>query len=408
MYSVIAGRPWLLAAMTPLAASIYPPVSLIMGFALTVLLLLPTKSGGLSEDSTTKGRLAILAFGGLSTVMVLTAELASRSRFGRILDATDPGDLAAFPELLARHTLALPSRSVNWLGVLSQPLSYAAEALGHAWHLISTKSLLGQMILAGVLAGITLVIWTKRDNTHQLRLFVMPIVGLSLALLAVALYPRLYYPSRYLQSVVPLFFVVGFPVALALSTSGPGRDKRVVLGSLVFLLIFGIRGPDKQAGFYEAREEPLRPVFAQLETLPKGALIAAWPDGIANDIPLLSRRSVLVNYEKHTVRHVDWALQMRARVNALIDAYFAVSPEPLLHLNRDFGVTHLLVQRKHFEPNGTPSYIPPFRDRIRRLLKSTSGHPKLVENLMDSHYARQLSPDFSLIDLDAWTKKAGE
>jgi hypothetical protein len=107
----------------------------------------------------------------------------------------------------------------------------------------------------------------------------------------------------------------------------------------------------------------------------------------------------------HTVRHEKWALQMRARANALIDAYFAVTPEPLLHLNRKFGVTHLLVQRKHFQPNGTPTYFAPFQGRIRRLLESTSGHPKIVESLMDSDYARQLSPDLSLIDLATWAKK---
>ena len=96
---------------------------------------------------------------------------------------------------------------------------------------------------------------------------------------------------------------------------------------------------------------------------------------------------------------------MRKRVNAFIQGYFSVTPEPVLQLNKEFGVTHILVDRRHFTPEGKPKYFAPFNRRIARAAEATEAQSKLVEQLMDTRYAQKLGPSVSLIDVAEWAKE---
>ena len=46
LYLLVTNRPWLLALMAPIAASFYPPISVVVGLATTILFLIPTAKGG--------------------------------------------------------------------------------------------------------------------------------------------------------------------------------------------------------------------------------------------------------------------------------------------------------------------------------------------------------------------------
>lgn len=50
---------------------------------------------------------------------------------------------------------------------------------------------------------------------------------------------------------------------------------------------------------------------------------------------------------------------MRRRMHALIDAVFAIDSVPLVHLRDDWGVTHLIVDRRYYGPS-PPTYFKPF------------------------------------------------
>jgi len=63
--------------------------------------------------------------------------------------------------------------------------------------------------------------------------------------------------------------------------------------------------------------------------------------------------------------HRQYAELMRDRMSALIAAYFASDPEPIRTLRRRHGVTHLIVDRRHFD--AAPLYFAPFGMEARTM-----------------------------------------
>ena len=66
---------------------------------------------------------------------------------------------------------------------------------------------------------------------------------------------------------------------------------------------------------------------------------------------------------------------MRERMGALIAAYFASHPEPIRSLKRRHGVTHLIVDRRHFDV--LSAYFAPFDAETRAMF--ALGKPKGFE-----------------------------
>ena len=67
--------------------------------------------------------------------------------------------------------------------------------------------------------------------------------------------------------------------------------------------------------------------------------------------------------ETHMPFHRRYAELTRERMRALIAAYFASDPAPLRTLHQRYGVTHLLVDRRHFA--FPPPYFAPFDAETR-------------------------------------------
>ena len=79
---------------------------------------------------------------------------------------------------------------------------------------------------------------------------------------------------------------------------------------------------------------------------------------------MVTRRKVLLTRESYQATHAAYVLEMRRRMEALIAAYFAASPKPLLELRDEYGVTHLLVKAGHLRGR-PPRYFKPFGTQIR-------------------------------------------
>jgi hypothetical protein len=79
---------------------------------------------------------------------------------------------------------------------------------------------------------------------------------------------------------------------------------------------------------------------------------------------------------------------MRGRAYALIDAMYARDLEPLRRLAEDYGVTHLLIDRRHFNANHPPRYFAPFTNAIHKALSGDSKCfivPKLIDQAVFAH-----------------------
>jgi hypothetical protein len=162
------------------------------------------------------------------------------------------------------------------------------------------------------------------------------------------------------------------------------------------VLVFGSRTPG-QAGITIDVPLEMRPLYEQIARLPPSSLIAGWPDDAVDDIPYLTGRRILVGFEIHQALHKSYADEMRRRVQALIDAYFAENPAPLRRLKADFGVTHLLVDREHYGPR-PPRYFKPFDEMIAKAAGAMHGQPETLRQV-PSCGIMEVGP-FVLLDLD--------
>jgi hypothetical protein len=106
------------------------------------------------------------------------------------------------------------------------------------------------------------------------------------------------------------------------------------------------------------------PLYRALGGLPATAVIAGFPGEAIDNVPYLTRRAAFITRETQMPFHAEYTLSQRARTRALIAAYFAGGSDPLRRLRDDFRVTHLLVDRRHFERR--PTYFAPFDGDIAR------------------------------------------
>jgi len=194
------------------------------------------------------------------------------------------------------------------------------------------------------------------------------IAGLVLYAVASAVMMHLFLPVRYLEHAFRAVFLViaavGIAGAIRWIPSRPGeRVALVVACAWLFFHVFDHR----YTHLYDHSE--IRPVARFLSTLPKDVLVAAHPR-VADDIPTFAGRAVFVSYElAHPFLRATYWATVEARLDALLDAYYAERPEAVAEFVRRNGVTHLVVDRRHFEAEriaaGALGFAP-FDDRVRQ------------------------------------------
>lgn len=91
---------------------------------------------------------------------------------------------------------------------------------------------------------------------------------------------------------------------------------------------------------------------------------------------------------------------MRARMDALFDAYFCTDAAPLYRLRDQFGVTHLIVETRDFtDAKHPPEYFAPWRSRIVPRLAAIKGREYLLNETLQKKTAIFNQNGFVLLDL---------
>jgi hypothetical protein len=132
----------------------------------------------------------------------------------------------------------------------------------------------------------------------------------------------------------------------------------VTIACGVLCLLFVGRRGSRVAGL-DLRIDHETKVYTFLETLPKDALIAGWPEGIMDNVPYLAKRQAFITRELHQPFNIGFANELRTRMKAFLEAYTASDEEPVRLLRLRFGVTHVLIDRRHFAGH-LPRYFAPF------------------------------------------------
>jgi hypothetical protein len=395
---LVEGRVRTLALLAAVSVGFYPAAGLTLGAALALLLLLPSRDRGSAAGWSIRRRLGVLVVtAGAAGIVVAPTALRLRPwgpaigpNLAREYPETgpngrfDPVDRAPFP--------ALPKAA---LGPLQAAVVTEGDAPIRALSLRSWGRWLAPLFVFFGLGGWA-VLARRRSDVRRLLLF--PVALALCHTLALVAEPLLFLPERYVAYGIPLLALLAAPTALGALRESPRAWWRAAPLVYNVLLLVALGGTGVfWTGYTVAVPKQDRALYERLATLPKNAVIAAFPNEINDTIPYLTRRSVFLAREAHMPFHAGYTEMMRGRARALFSAYFTPSVDELTKFRNEWGVTHLLVHASDFQSR--PTYFAPFDPDVA--LAFTRGRDQGFAALhLRSRAEVFTAGGYSLLDLD--------
>lgn len=411
------GRTKWLAALVWLGACFYPVAGVAVGLALAFfLLLLPEADRGDSHDWDLRRRLRFLAIvAGVSFVLLLPA-ITTSSKYAPTITSDDiteypeagpggrygPESRAPFGSFFANASLA----AVRGLAGAGRPLAESVFEWVNADQPNSSQWTRLHGVL-GVAAIFTLAGWLSfiASSSAARRVMMLAIAALTGFSIASLVAPYFYLPTRYTEYSMPLLAVLMVTTSVAglfsvrqklgwAGDQGVSRTGATLAFCLFVLATIGGRGSHRAGLYVETHNAPL---YEAIAGLPVDTVVAGWPSTAIENVPYVARRAAFLTYETHQVFHQQYADVMRDRMQALIDATFATSNDPLIQLRDRHGVTHMLVYLPQLRSR-TFEYFEPFDRWIEQASRASAGKTLSLQELVDNH-AIYRDGGYALIDL---------
>lgn len=417
LLAITSGNISWIALLSVLAMPLYPATSVLLYVALTLLLLLcRAEYRGSAAQWSFKKRFMVLTATGVACSCMALPQMLGGMQYGQRLSISAESEYEEWggngrytqgdrgvPTGLLKDVL-----SVTTANILAERISGNRRTRADEQDTLSaTLGLLPehQRIIVFALTSL-LGILSYLHNKRQLRGPVVRVGFFALGIgvtygLAATVFPLLYIPSRYTIIGVTSLVSVIFPAIWAHGSYAiskkfvPSVRHAFSLSACILMLIF--------LGWAHLPSQPLpsaagnMPLFAHIRSLPKDSVIATWPRGIASMIPLFSARSVLVYEEGHQIFHRDFLEEMRRRTRAIIKAYSATDHTPFEELRTTYGVTHVLIDKRHLSK--APTYFQPFKREIRSARVNTSPSELFLNHLIKAGMVFEFA-NLVLIDLE--------
>ena len=228
-----------------------------------------------------------------------------------------------------------------------------------------------------------------------LGVWLMPAAALAAFILAHLLLFKLHHPSRHVRFVLPVFFVLWvaavLPRALERVRRLPRVDRLITrigrpawLASLAALAV-GFAAFSAVPRVIEHLRDNRAPGFAEvmgfLSGLPKDVKIAAHPR-VADDIPLLTKRSVIACEETSQSYYLGYYRIVKPMISAEVQAAYASSWPAIDQLCDRFGATVFVVDLNRYRRpiDRKAAYYEPFRSEARELIDAGEKNGFALEN----------------------------
>jgi hypothetical protein len=388
LLSLAAGRPGWCALCVVFGALFYPVTAVISGLCLAGMLLAPKVMGLEAPALGLARRITLLSGTALLAGLLLLPTALSSSRFGGVVRADETRE---FPEAGpgGRYTQESRPPFLDFFHASADDVRRAVVSTSpnfagvRAW-LAENKEVRSSRRFERAKDGVLLLVLLGGFGLLLRR----PAARRVLVLLAASWFghavarqvaPYAYLPERYSAYSLPLLTTLAVSVAVAgFFPSAFDRGSRRTLRAGIMaiyvttLLVFVSGRITANIGVDVAISKDERRLLDFVSQLPPTVVVAGWPTGPVNEIPYVSRRRVLLNKEVHQAFHKGYIEEMRRRMRGLIDAYLATSVDPIVRLRDELGVTHLVVQRSHFEAR-LPNYFRPFDRRIGQRIDAAQG-----------------------------------
>lgn len=215
----------------------------------------------------------------------------------------------------------------------------------------------------------------------------------------------LYVPERYIQYTFPLIsvFLLG---ALLYKIHEVYRTSRLVTSGVILLslLVAGIFWQDDLIKIYSDQKA----VFSYLEQLPANTMIAASYPILANDIPVFSQRSVLVNREITVPFHCHYYKIMKQRLKDWLDAYYTSNPNVIRHFIDTYKIDAIVISSRDYEArtihNLHSLYFKAFsRKVVQQAVQAGTTEGYLLPKIAKSCHSFQSGP-YSIIPVTCFPK----
>ena len=403
---LVYGRIRWLGGLVCVGALFYPAPAMMIGITLAaVLLALPKRDRGDAAEWSWRRRLTFLTVvAGVSAVLILPTLLVT-AKYG---DRIKPTDVELYPEAgeggryQAEDRPPFKNFFVEAKGVI--PLAVGGGGQAFVPPLRNAVDGESRWLILGAMLILTAIGWARLLATESgaRRLVVLGVSAFIAHGIARVAAPYFYLPSRYVVYPVTVLLTVMIasgPKGLLMLAAVDGRKRLqpAVVGifNIVVLVFLGARGSE-WTGLTIRRDE-VPTLCKMVAKLPPNVMVAGQPAAM-NDVTYLARRQVFVSKETHQAFHVDFTLKMRERVQALMEAYYASSSEPILRLRDEFGVTHMLVDTRDYGKE-VPGYFEPFNEVIQQLVSKNRRNGYELSRQFD-RAAIDRSETFVLLDLN--------
>jgi hypothetical protein len=415
LYFVIQGRLVALAVVAVISAGFYPAASIYMICALGLLVILPEAYRGTTKTWGLSRRLALVTTTGALACLVVLPLILNGKNYGERLSRAAESEYQEWGSA-GRYNQGDRGVSAGFLRktFFSTLSSIYAPRLDRALvretdvgdlelsrDIIPTMKPVLVMVLTVALAGFTLFRSRLSLSPQALRCAIFFCAMLISFFAAKIFFPILYIPSRYLILGVVSLTPIAFPAIWSNAFSKNLRSglRNFIIITFGALLLYYLGWTSLQIRRFPSVSGN-RSLFNFIKTLPEDVVIASWPRGVANYIPLFTKRSVLVFEEGHQVFHRDFLEEMRRRTRALIAAYSAIDEKPFITLNRDYNVSYLLIQRSHLRE--LPDYFAPFGYELKTARSAIGDQRLFLRELIEKHAVFN-SGDHILVDINLKT-----
>ena len=297
-----------------------------------------------------------------AAILVVAAQLPTQlagARFGKVVSA---GEAMTMPEFGPDGRNAYFGRS--WYGYWLDSGRSGLD-LRVADHQPATISIqLGCLLLAALLPMLARSRrWSAAARLGGQVMILPQLLLASFALFFVAhqVLFHLHYPNRFVRASLPLVVAVAAGLSLgilieAISArvaarlgprlrSGAGSRTALAVGLALVIGTALIVAPAESQGNFRHDRYPLMSEY--LRSLPEDTLVAGAP-GDLDSVPTFAQRRVLASHESALAFHQGYYGEIRRRINDLIEAYYAESPDEVAQFARRYGVGVFLVNRTAF------------------------------------------------------------
>jgi hypothetical protein len=175
------------------------------------------------------------------------------------------------------------------------------------------------------------------------------------------------WPDRFINYSLPFLALLTLPMLWkVLSDRRPSFRWLILVPLLVILGLYPLGFGSLKGRTMTSRD--IRRVLKHLKTMDRPMLIAAWPNGPADDIPVFGHKEVMVNYENaHPLYTGHYALTSE-RIRDCLRLLLASDPIKAKEIADRYGVTHVVVRDRLFmEKKNTPNVFAPFNDLASQL-----------------------------------------